>query len=65
MKKIRDSGREWIPYVVVLGDKEMESGTLSVTVRANSEKVKMSVVRLKVCHISHFYFQGSYLGGFL
>ncbi|MFQ6071973.1 MAG: His/Gly/Thr/Pro-type tRNA ligase C-terminal domain-containing protein [Methanosarcinales archaeon] len=43
---MRDSGREWIPYVVVLGDKEMESGTLSVTVRANSEKVKMSVSEL-------------------
>ncbi|MFQ6071290.1 MAG: threonine--tRNA ligase, partial [Methanosarcinales archaeon] len=36
-KKIRDAGREWIPYVVVLGDKEMESGTLSVTVRAKKE----------------------------
>ncbi|MFQ6063558.1 MAG: His/Gly/Thr/Pro-type tRNA ligase C-terminal domain-containing protein, partial [Methanosarcinales archaeon] len=42
-KKIRDAGREWIPYVVVLGDKEMESGTLSVTVRAKKEKVSMTV----------------------
>lgn len=42
-KKIRDAGREWIPYVVVIGDKEMESGTLSVTVRANKEKVSITV----------------------
>jgi threonyl-tRNA synthetase len=35
-KKIRDAGREWIPYVVVIGDEELESGKLSVTIRADS-----------------------------
>jgi threonyl-tRNA synthetase len=37
-KKIRDAGREWIPYVAVVGDKEVESHTLNVTIRAESSK---------------------------
>jgi len=51
-KKIRDAGREWIPYVVVIGDEELASGELTVTVRAESTpkspaKVKMSAEELK------------------
>ncbi len=51
-KKIRNAGREWIPYVVVVGKKEAEEGTLTVTVRKestlrSSKKVKMTVDELK------------------
>jgi threonyl-tRNA synthetase len=51
-KKIRDAGREWVPYVVVIGDSELESGKLAVTVREQSEpkkphKVEMTVEELK------------------
>ncbi len=51
-KKIRDAGREWIPYVVVIGDEELASGQLTVTVRADSTpkaaaKAKMSVDELR------------------
>lgn len=51
-KKIRDAGREWVPYVVVIGDDELESGRLAVTVRAESEpkkprKVEMTVEELR------------------
>ena len=51
-KKIRDAGREWIPYVAVVGDEELASGELTVTVRADSTpkspaKVKMSPADLK------------------
>jgi threonyl-tRNA synthetase len=51
-KKIRDAGREWVPYVVVIGDDELESRKLAVTVRAESEpkkpkKVHMTVEELK------------------
>jgi threonyl-tRNA synthetase len=51
-KKIRDAGREWIPYVVVIGDEELASGELTVTVRSESTpkspaKVKMSPADLK------------------
>ncbi|MFZ2071368.1 MAG: threonine--tRNA ligase [Halobacteriota archaeon] len=53
-KKIRDAGREWIPYVAVIGDKEEESKTLSVTIRGesrgstrSSHKEEMDVIALK------------------
>jgi threonyl-tRNA synthetase len=29
-KKIREAEQEWIPYIIVIGEKEVESGTLSV-----------------------------------
>lgn len=36
-RKIRDAETEWIPYIVVIGEKEKESGKLSVRIR--KEKV--------------------------
>ncbi|MDR0460442.1 MAG: threonine--tRNA ligase [Nitrososphaerota archaeon] len=32
-KKIREAEQEWVPYVIVVGEKEIESGTLSVRIR--------------------------------
>jgi threonyl-tRNA synthetase len=32
-KKIREAEQEWIPYIVVVGEKEIQSGKLSVRVR--------------------------------
>ena len=29
-KKIREAEQEWVPYIVVVGEKEVESGMLSV-----------------------------------
>lgn len=51
-KKIRDAGREWIPYVAVIGDEELASGQLTVTLRADSTpkaaaKARMSVDELR------------------
>ena len=53
-KKIRDAGREWIPYVAVVGDNEVETKTLSVTIRGESHgntkkgnKQEMDVLELK------------------
>ena len=51
-KKIRDAGREWVPYVVVIGDEELASGRLTVTVRMDSTpksaaKSKMSIEDLR------------------
>lgn len=37
-KKIRDAGREWIPYVVVIGDEEMKREKLSVNIRGSVKK---------------------------
>lgn len=50
-KKIRDTGREWIPYVAVVGDKEVEKQTLSVTIRAESSKKKQKVEEMNVSEL--------------
>ncbi|MCD5425126.1 MAG: threonine--tRNA ligase [Methanosarcinaceae archaeon] len=44
-KKIRKAGREWIPFVVVIGDKEMETGILSVSIRSEdgTQKQEMTI----------------------
>lgn len=34
--KVRNAGKQWIPFVAVIGDKEMTSNTFTVTVRAES-----------------------------
>ncbi|MEE8167625.1 MAG: threonine--tRNA ligase [Candidatus Hydrothermarchaeales archaeon] len=39
-KKIRRAEKEWIPYIVVLGRKELESGGLSVRIREEKGKVE-------------------------
>ncbi len=50
-KKIRDAGREWIPYVAVVGDKEVEKETLSVTIRAESSMKKQKVEEMNVSEL--------------
>lgn len=45
-KKIRNAAKEWIPYIFVVGDKEVESGKFQVTVRKTGEKVDMTVDEL-------------------
>jgi len=37
-KKIREAEQEWIPYIAVVGEKEVESGNLSVRVREEKGK---------------------------
>ena len=41
-KKIRNSAGEWVPYVIVVGDKELESGKILVNVRETNEKLSMN-----------------------
>ncbi|MGQ9788301.1 MAG: threonine--tRNA ligase [Candidatus Hadarchaeaceae archaeon] len=36
-KKIRDAEREWLPYIVVIGDREQRSGKIPVRVRREKE----------------------------
>lgn len=40
-KKIREAQKEWIPYIAVIGDKEVQSGKISVTMRKTNEKKDM------------------------
>ncbi len=45
-KRIREAGREWVPYVVVIGDKEVETGKINVTVRAESQSNRPKTVEM-------------------
>ena len=40
-KRIREAETDWVPYVVVLGQKEIDSGVLSVRLRESQGKVEM------------------------
>jgi len=50
-KKIRDAGREWIPYVAVVGEKEVERKTLSVTIRKESSREEQKVEEMSVLEL--------------
>ncbi|HEX59970.1 MAG TPA: threonine--tRNA ligase, partial [Methanomicrobia archaeon] len=45
-RKIRDAGREWIPFVAVVGDKEVENNVLTVTVRGESSMKKQKRIEI-------------------
>ena len=39
-KKVREAGMDWVPYVIVVGDEEVASGKLTVTIRKKSQPNK-------------------------
>jgi threonyl-tRNA synthetase len=39
-KKVREAGMDWVPYVIVVGDEEIASKNLTVTVRKKSQPNK-------------------------
>ncbi len=50
-KKVRDASTSWIPYIVVIGDREIKNNRLSVTIREESridkqKRVEMSLEEL-------------------
>ncbi len=47
-KKVRDAATEWVPYIVVVGEKEISSGLLAVTVRGESNIQKQKKVEMKL-----------------
>jgi threonyl-tRNA synthetase len=47
-KKIRDAGKEWIPYVAVVGDEEVAGDNLTVTVRNESSPNKPANIKMMV-----------------
>jgi threonyl-tRNA synthetase len=51
-KKIREAEREWVPYVVVIGEKEIESETLSVRDRELKGQQKNMTIDQLVVKIS-------------
>ena len=42
-KKIRNAGKEWVPYTIVVGDKELENKTITVNRRADDTKEELSI----------------------
>ncbi|WP_455645671.1 threonine--tRNA ligase [Methanosphaera sp.] len=42
-KKIRNAGKEWIPYTIVVGDNEVESNTITVNRRVDDSKEEISI----------------------
>ena len=45
-KKVREAKQDWVSYVVVIGEKEMTSATLSVYDRAQNRNVNMTLEQL-------------------
>ncbi len=45
-KKVASAGREWVPYVAVIGEKEEQRKSLAVTARFSGQKEPMSVNEL-------------------
>jgi len=45
-KKIRNAEKEWIPYIAVVGDREVETGKLNVRVRATGKQEALSPAEL-------------------
>ena len=45
-KKIRDAEKEWVPYIAVIGEKEIKTGKLSVRVRGSKEQKTMKLEEL-------------------
>lgn len=42
-KKIRNAATDWVPYTIVVGDKEIETNILNVTIREAKEKKDMEL----------------------
>lgn len=51
-KKIRDAGKDWIPYVAVVGDEELNSGNITVTVRSGSLPNKPLNVKMGIAELN-------------
>jgi threonyl-tRNA synthetase len=51
-KKIRKAEKEWVPFIAVVGQKEIESGKLNVRLRASGEQNEMTVEELRDSIIS-------------
>ncbi len=51
-KKIREAEQEWVPYIIVVGEKEIESGTLSVRVREERGKQEAYTAEQLIAKVS-------------
>jgi threonyl-tRNA synthetase len=42
-KKIRNAGGEWTPYIIVIGDRELEDIPFTINIRETNEKLSMEI----------------------
>ncbi len=52
-KKIRDASSEWIPYIAVVGEKEVKSGKVTVTIRAESSLEEQKRVEMDIDELAN------------
>jgi len=45
-KKIREAAKEWIPYIVVIGQREVDSNTINVRIRRTNDQKVMNIEEL-------------------
>ena len=45
-KKIRNAGKEWIPYTIVVGDNEVENNSITVNRRVDDSKEEITIEQL-------------------
>ena len=45
-RRVRDAELKWVPYIVVVGEKEAKTGVLTVRVRSRREEVEMKLEEL-------------------
>ncbi|MCZ7356654.1 MAG: threonine--tRNA ligase [Candidatus Methanoperedens sp.] len=51
-KRIRDAGKDWIPYVAVVGDEEINNDNLTVTVRSESSPNKPVNIKMTAAELN-------------
>ncbi|MCG8571425.1 MAG: threonine--tRNA ligase, partial [Spirochaetes bacterium] len=45
-KRIRDAEKEWLPYIIVIGNKEIEQEKLSVRIRSQKENLNLNTEQI-------------------
>jgi len=45
-KKVRNAEQDWVPYIIVIGQKEVDSGKMTVRIRESGEQKQMTIESL-------------------
>ena len=68
-KKIRNAEKEWIPYIVVVGEKEVKGNVLSVRIRSEGGKERKMTLSELIENVKNevrgFPFRGLYYSEFV
>ncbi len=42
-RRIREAGKEWIPYIVIIGEREVKSNTLNIRIRRTNDQLVLTL----------------------